>query len=137
MSPTVRRIVAVITALITAVSLVMLFDWVSHLAFPYPAGIDYTNRESIEGALRDGLIPVGGLVIVAVGWVVAAAVGATVALKVSREGNRGATMFFTALFTAATVTNLVMLPHPVWLWFVGAVAVPLTAILAGRDRSAG
>lgn len=136
MSPVVRRIVAVLAALFGAIVFVMLGDWLSGKLFPTP-GIDPNDMEQVEGALRAGLIPLKALIVLAGGWVIGAFVGGTVALKVGREGGRGATMIFAALFTVATVANLVLIPHPAWMWFVGVVAVPLAAIVAGRDRSAG
>ena len=136
MSPVVRRIVAVLVAFLAAAVFVMLGDWLSHKFFPTP-GIDSTDMVQVEGATRAGLIPLKALIVMAAGWVVGAFVGGTVALKIGREGGRGATMIFAALFTIATIANLVMIPHPAWMWFVGVVAVPLAAIVAGRDRSAG
>lgn len=136
MSPVVRRIVAVLAAFFGAAIFVMLGDWLAHKFFPTP-GIDPNDMAQVEGAMRGGLIPLKALIVMAAGWVIGAFVGGTVALKVGREGGRGATMIFAVLFTIGTIANLVMIPHPAWMWFVGVVAVPLAAIVAGRDRSAG
>ena len=135
MSPVVRRIVAVFAALASAAVIVFLFEAAGGKFFPI-AGVDPTDREQLEGAAAAGRIPAGAFMMVAAGWIVGAFVGATVALKLGREGGRGATMIFAALFTLACASNLVLIPHPVWMWFVGVVAVPMVAVVAGRDRSA-
>jgi hypothetical protein len=136
MSPLVRRVVAVLAAFASAAVIVMLFEGAGGRFFP-AEGVDPTDREQLEAAVRAGAIPLGAYLMVAGGWIVGAFVGATVALKLGREGGRGATMIFAGLFTLACAANLVMMPHPAWMWFVGIVAVPLVAVAAGRDRSAG
>ena len=135
MSPLVRRIVAVIAAFVSASAIVMLLEWCAARWFPI-AGVDPAQREQLEAAMRDGRVPFGAMALVATGWIVAALVGATVALKVGREGGRGATVIFAVLFTLACVANLLMLPHPIWMWVVGVAVVPGVAMVAGRDRSA-
>jgi hypothetical protein len=131
----VRRVVAVIAALVAASAVVFLFEFLGSKFFP-ASGIDTTDRAQIEDAVRTGLIPMGALVMVAAGWVVGAVVGATVALRIGRQGGGGPTMIFAALFTLVCAMNLLAFPHPAWMWFVGIVMVPLAAVLAGRDRSA-
>ncbi len=135
MSPVVRRIVAVFAALASAAAIVFLFEAAGTRLFPV-TGVDPTDGAQLERAVAAGRVPAGAYMMVAAGWIVGAFVGATVALKLGREGGRGATMIFAGLFALACASNLVMLPHPVWMWFVGVVAVPMVAIVAGRDRSA-
>lgn len=135
MSPMVRRVVAVITALVAASAVVMVFEFLGSKLFP-ATGVDTTDRAQIENAMRTGLIPIGAMLMVAAGWVVAAVVGATAALRIGREGGRWPTRIFAALFTLVCAMNLLAFPHPAWMWFVGIVMVPAAAVLAGRDRSA-
>lgn len=135
MSPMVRRVVAVIAALIAASAVVLLFELIGGKFFPAD-GVDMSDRAQIEDAVRAGTIPMGAMVMVAAGWIVGAVVGATVALRIGREGGRGPTMIFAALFTLVCAMNLIAFPHPAWMWFAGIVMVPLAAVLAGRDRSA-
>lgn len=135
MSPMVRRVVAVIAALAAASVVVMMFEYLGSKFFPV-VGVDLTDRAEIENAVRTGLVPMGAMVMVAAGWIVAAVVGATAALRIGREGGGGPTMIFAALFTLVCGMNLLSFPHPAWMWFAGIVMVPLAAVLAGRDRSA-
>ncbi|MEO5825203.1 MAG: hypothetical protein ABIR59_04895 [Gemmatimonadales bacterium] len=135
MSPMVRRVVAVVAALAAASAVVFVFEYLGSRFFP-AVGVDLTDRAQIEDAVRTGSIPMGAMVMVAAGWVVAAVVGATVALRIGRVGGGGPTMIFAGLFTLVCAMNLIAFPHPAWMWFVGVVMVPSAAVLAGRDRSA-
>ncbi len=135
MSPMVRRVIAVVAALVAASLVVFLFEYLGSRFFP-AVGVDMTDRAQIEQAVRTGMIPTGAMVMVAAGWIVGAVVGATVALRIGRVGGGVPTMIFAALFTVICAMNLLAFPHPSWMWFAGLVMVPAAAVLAGRDRSA-
>ncbi|MGI9222106.1 MAG: hypothetical protein ACR2QS_13840 [Woeseiaceae bacterium] len=118
-----RNILAGIIGIAIAVAIVFLADKLSHMMYPLPNGLDTSDME----ALRDHIatLPIGALLSVMAGWVVAAFVGAVVA---GRIGDAKAWIHPTVVggfvFTATTA-NLIAIPHPHWF-----TAVSLTAILA-------
>lgn len=125
-----RDILAGVTGIIIAVAIVFLADQLSHSLYPMPAGLDTSNIE----ALRDYIetLPIGALLMVMGGWVVATFVGAIVADKI---GTAKAWVYPTLVggfvFSASTA-NLIAIPHPHWFTAVALVAILLSAWLAWR-----
>ena len=96
-----------------------------------PAGLDVTNIDQVKAALERGEFPFLSLALVLSGWLLAAYTGGRIAHRVGRS--RGAALAFTIVFTAYTIHYLTLLPHPVWMWIGGALAVPLVALGASGE----
>ncbi len=132
MSPALRRILAVVVALVVAMGIVMLIEAFAAQLHPLPPGVDPTDPASLGRALEAGQVPLASLGLVLAGWFLAAYAGGIIALRVGRSGT--ATWIFAAAFTITVFFNLQALPHPTWMWIGGLFGCPLFA-LGGGNRS--
>ncbi len=117
-----------IAGIAAAFAVIMAIELASRQIWPWPTGLDFTNRETAAAAMAQ--VPLGSLVSVAVAWTVGAFAGAWVAATVARKAWPG--LVAGCLVIVGAVANLVTLPHPLWFWPVALVVVPLAAILGAR-----
>lgn len=132
MTATLRRILAVVAALLVAGGIVMLIESFSAQLHPLPPGVDPTDPASLGRALEAGQVPFAALALVLSGWLLAAYVGGTIAWRYGRSGS--AAVIFAAIFTVGVFTNLQSFPHPLWMWIGGLGGCPLFA-LGGANRT--
>lgn len=129
----VRKIVAAMAGIATAVGTVMLMEWISHRLYPPPAGLDTRD----PGALAEHMAnaPAAALVFVAVGYIIATFDGILVAVLISRDKPGIYAGLIGLLMLVATVSTLLMIPHPAWfqvLAVAGIVAAAFAGMACGR-----
>ena len=130
MSPPVRRVIAVVVACGGAIGIVRLLEQLAHQV-TMPAGLDPTNIDQVKLALERGEFPFASLALVLSGWLLAAYTGSRIATRIGRA--RIASLAFTVIFTAFIVRELMLLPHPAWMWIGGALGTPLIALGAAGE----
>lgn len=128
-----RTSLGTLAGLITAFALVAALESAGHLVFPPPEGLDPSDPEAVAAAMAS--MPVGALVMVVVAWIVAAFVGPLVGGLIARDRPWIAVGVVGTLLFAATVANLAMLPHPVWMAVTGLLGIALGTATAGRIAS--
>lgn len=74
----------------------------------------------------------GALVSVVTAWAIAALAGGWVATRTATRAKLSHAIIFGTLFLAATITILLHLPHPLWMWVTGIVVILPAAYLGGR-----
>lgn len=124
-----RDVIAAIVGIAVAVLTVMLFDWISHSVYPLPAELDLNDTAAMSAHIASA--PLGALLFVLAGFVVATFDGTFIACWIG-----GAKPFIYALVVGvlmlvATVSNLIMIPHPLWF----SVAAVLGIIIAAWSAS--
>lgn len=133
-----RDVTAAVIGVLVSMLTVMLFDWVSHLAFPPPAAVDPTDTESMIAYMKQA--PVAGLSIVLAGYLAAAFGGTLVASLIGRSNTVYFAMIVGVLLLVGTITNLIMIPHPTW-FVVSSIAgiivfASAAAFVGARVRAA-
>jgi hypothetical protein len=116
----VRSIVAILVGLFVAVITLSLFEYVSAMVFPLPPGIDPTDAEALRSVV--GQIPFPAYLIILLGWSVAAFVGAWLAGRMAGRASLLHGLIEAVLLLTAGVTNLFMIPHPIWVTILGLAA---------------
>ena len=130
MSPLVRRVLAVVVAVVVAGGIVMLVEAFAAQLHPLPPGVDPRDRAALERALEAGQVPFAALALVLSGWLLAAYTGGLVAWRIGRWGP--ASWIFAGIFTVAVFSNLQAFPHPTWMWIGGLGGCPLFALGGGH-----
>jgi uncharacterized membrane protein YdcZ (DUF606 family) len=130
MSPVVRRFVGIAIGCAAAIGIVRLLEQLANQV-TMPAGLDQTNIKQVETALERGEIPFASLALVLCGWLLAAYAGSRIAGRIGRA--RFSSLAFTVLFTVVIVHDLLVLPHPTWMWIGGVLGVPLVALGAAGE----
>jgi len=116
-----RDILAGFAGVVIAVVIVFLADELSHMLYPFPAGLDPGDSD----ALRDYIaaLPAGAYLLVMGGWVLGTFVGAVAA---DRIGTAKAWIYPSVvgiLMFAATASTLIAIPHPLWFSIVSLLAI--------------
>jgi len=130
MSGTSRAILGLVVGCGVAVGIVRALEQLANQV-TMPNGLDPTNLDQVKSALERGEFPFASLVLVLSGWLLAAYVGSRIAATVGRA--RLSVLAFTVLFTTLTIHDLIVLPHPTWMWIGGALGVPLVALGAAGE----
>lgn len=123
-----RDLTAAIIGVLVAMLTVMLFNWVSHLAFPPHVAVDPTDTESMIAYMQEA--PFAALAIIVGGYLVAAFDGTLIAALIGRSKTVYFAMVVGALLLAGTITNLVMIPHPTWFVILSIAGIIIFAAAA-------
>ena len=130
MTPTVRRILAVIAGLAVAFLVIVFVEVILHVMYPLPEGADPHDAASMKAAMAS--LPVGALAGVVIGWVLGSLVGSFTAAKIARSGGLLPGLGVGIILLAASVLNMVALPHPVWVWGCALLLIPAASVLGTR-----
>ena len=120
-----RKILSVIAGLVTGFILIMLVETISHKIYP-PPKVDFSNSEILKKLMHEA--PVGALLLIVAAWAVGSFGGGMVATLVSKELKPVYALIVGALLTLAGLGNLLMLPHPAWMWVGLTVFIPFAFI---------
>ncbi len=132
MTPFLRRLVAVIGALVVAIVIVYAVERVAAGLNPLPPGADISDPRVLKQALEAGEVPFLALLLILAGWYLAAYFGGSMAWRWSRLSS--GVWLFALIFTGVIFRELALFPHPTWMWIGGLGGVPLFA-LGGGNRS--
>ena len=123
-----RSVIGAIIGLAIAIATVWFMQWISHTVFPPPADLDVTSTEAMAAYLADA--PIGGLILVLVGYIIATFDGAFVACLIARTKPVALGLAIGIIMLALTATNLIMIPHPAWFSVSAVFGIILAAWLA-------
>lgn len=129
-NPILKRVLAVIAGVVVAVLLVSLSDALVARLYPLPAGTEISDVEGLPVVIE--AMPIGAMLMLVTGWALAAGIGAFVAVRLSEGRPAGVGLIVAGVILLATVANLVMLPHPVWMWPAALLLVPLFGWVGAR-----
>jgi hypothetical protein len=128
MGQIVRSVLGVLAGILLGMVLMMGIEFVGHLLYPLPPGVDASDFEALKALLPT--LPVGALLLVLLGWTVAPLAGGFAAAWVARRAPVAHALVVGLFFLAGGIAMLVMMPHPLW-FAVAGVAVFLPAAYAG------
>jgi hypothetical protein len=132
MWPVIRNLLAVIVGFIAASAVMMIVETINgHVLFPELARMagGATDRDQIRAIMANA--PVGALVVVIVGWVLASVAGGFLTTLISRKA-RAPALALGILLTLAGIANNLMLPPPLWFWFATLVVFFPATYLGAR-----
>jgi hypothetical protein len=108
--------------LATAMLLIMTIEAIGNQLYPPPAGYDMAAGSAAS-------LPFGNLIFPVIGWLLGTLMGAWIAVRLS--GHDWAAWAVGGFVLAASMLNLLLITHPLWV-IVAAVAAPLTGAWIGR-----
>ena len=129
----IRNIGAALAGVVTAFVLVMLIEKVGLLIYPPPADLDFSDPEAIKPYIAT--LPFFALLFPMIAWVVATFTGSLVASKIGTANPLLFAGIVGGLIFAATIANLIMIPHPMWFSIVSLLAIAASAWIAARVAS--
>lgn len=128
-----RNILAVVSGVVAGFVLILIVEGIGHLLYPPPEGLDYGDMEAVRAMTAN--LPAGALLMVAVAWAVGAFGGGWLAARIAKRSGTVHALIVGAVIELGAIANLLMLPHPVWFWVVGIVAILPAAYAGSRMAS--
>ncbi len=127
-----RRIAGTAAGLASGWLVVFLNEQITAILFPFPAGTDTHNAESMKSALA--VMPATVFAFVLFGWVLATFIGVAVARRVGQSRTSG--WIAGAILLAGTVITMATLRHPPWVWVSVLILLPLATYAGNRTPPA-
>lgn len=125
-----RKVSAVLLGVLVAFATVMVVEWLGHQVYPVPPDVDFNNPQQTEQYVAN--LPLGAFVSILLGWLLGTVAGGLTACYVAREKPVVFASIIGAIMLAATITNLVLIPHPTWFSIAGIIVIGLGTLLASR-----
>ena len=127
-----RTILGILAGLVVAWLAMTICEFASLFLHRPPAGLDLRDPQAL--AAHIAAAPLSAMLVVVIGWALAAFVGGWVAARITRH-RLVAALVIGVLVLAGVIANNAMIPHPLWMTVVGiALPLPLTW-LAARTAS--
>jgi hypothetical protein len=126
----VQNVVAAVLGAISGGVAIMLVQRINVSLYPAPEGFNWADKQAVAEFFKT--LPPAAFLVVLFGYLVGVTVGAWVAGKLSANAAHRQALLVTILFFAASVMNLLSLPHPIWFWVANLVIVPVAGSLALR-----
>ncbi len=117
----IRSIVSILIALFTAVIIIFLVEYLSHKLYPMPENLDYNDYDALGSWIKS--LPLSAMIIVILGWFVGSFTGAYIVSYIDEFSAIRSTAVVGTLLLVSTIINLVQVPHPNWMSFVGVVSI--------------
>ena len=122
-----RNILAGVAGVVIAMLLVWLVEKIGHAVYPPPADLDFSDAEAMRAYLAT--LPLGALLFVAAAWFIGTLAGTCAACARGTAKPMKFAFVIGGLMLAATITNLAMIPHPMWFSVLGIAGVLVGAWL--------
>ena len=107
-----RVILGAVAGLAVAVLTVVLFNWISHTVYPPPPDIDISDTTAVAEMMAAA--PFAALLIIVIGYVVATFDGVFLAAWIAGSKPYIYALLVGVLMLVAVVSNLILIPHPLW-----------------------
>jgi predicted MFS family arabinose efflux permease len=125
-----RAIIAVIAGVIAAFIAILLVEELGALIVPAGQSPPLTDAAAMAAYLAT--LPMSAYAFVLAAYAVGSAVGGTVAARMVGRRDSRTVWVVGALVLAATVANLVMIPHPFWFSIASVAAILIGIAIAAR-----
>ena len=130
MPSALRNTLALLVGMAAGFTVVFVIESIGHQVYPPPADLDFSDPAAIREFVRT--LPLGAFLFVLAAWVAGAFGGAWVAAAMANTRRMTFAGIVGALVLAASVANLLMIPHPLWFSVAALIAVPAAAVAGGR-----
>ncbi len=124
-----RNILALLAGIVAGGVAIALIQALNARLFPPPAGLDF--RDQAAAAKYMGTLPVGAFLMVLLSYLIGFTLAVFLAIRLSLSSPERQGLLATMFFGAASVMNLMSLPHPMWFWIANLVVLMVAAWLGG------
>ena len=125
-----RKLFGGLAGIIAAFAVITLVQMIGHQVIPPPSGMNPADPDSIREAMAS--LPIGAFLFVLLSYFLGAFTGSFVATWLGGVRVRSSATVVGGLVFAATVANLVMIPHPIWFSVVALAGIPVAAFFGAR-----
>lgn len=124
-----RTFFAAVLGIVVSFIIVFLVEMIGMNLFPIKMKVDPKNIQALRSMINN--IPLPALITVIIGHGLGMFLGAFAAFKIQPKSMTPMLMIF-LLMLIATISNLAMIPHPMWFMITDVSIVVLAALIAWR-----
>ncbi len=122
-----RKIWAVVLAIVAAFVTFTIVEMIGQIVYRAPADFNPEDIEAVKAFIQN--LPVGALLIVALGWVAGSFLAGFVEKTVSKTSGLMLPLIVGITLTIAAIVNFATLPHPTWFVILGLlIFIPVTLL---------
>lgn len=126
----IRDAAAVIAGVVTAFVLIMLIEKLGHLIYPPPADLDWSDPAAVRPYIAT--LPLYALLFPMLAWMIGTFIGSLLACFIGTARPLTLAGIVGGLVLAATIANLIVIPHPLWFSILSVLGIAASAWLAMR-----
>lgn len=123
-----RDVIGAVVGIAVAMITVLLLEKAGHYVYPAPADLDVRNTEAMMDYVAS--LPIGALLFVLIAYVIGTFDGVFVGAWIGRTKPVVFALVVGVLMLVATITNLIMIPHPLWFSVSAVAGIIVAAWLA-------
>ena len=124
----IRALLAVAAGIAVAFGGITVLQSIGHQIYPPPEGIDPADREAFAEVVRQ--MPVPALLLVVAAYAVGTFFGAWLAARIA--GRPFPALLVGGVMMLAGISNLALVPHPLWFMVLSVLVFVPSAWLASR-----
>lgn len=124
----IRALLAVAAGIAVAFAGITVLQSIGHQIYPPPEGIDPADREAFAEIVRQ--MPVPALLMVLLAYAVGTFFGAWLAARIA--GRPFPALLVGGVMMLAGISNLALVPHPLWFMVLSVLVFVPSAWLASR-----
>lgn len=121
----IRNIIAGIAGLVIAMALIALIESLGHMAYPPPENLDFSDPDVMLPYIAT--LPIGALLFVMFAWFIGTFAGTLIACHIGNAKPVIYAVVIGGLILAATVANLIVIPHPLWFSIISLIGIAASA----------
>lgn len=125
-----RLVLAILGGVLVAGLVVYLVEAAGQLMYPPPAGLDMRDRDAMSAYVSQ--LPSGAFAIVLTAWILGALAGSWVAVRIAARPAVWPGLVIGGLLLLGVASNVMTVPHPVWMVVAAIVAIPAAAYAGAR-----
>jgi hypothetical protein len=126
----IRNAIGVIAGVITAFALIWLIEKLGHAIYPPPVDLDFSDPAAVRPYIAT--LPLYALLFPMLAWMIGTFIGSLLACFIGTARPLALAGIVGGLVLAATVANLIVIPHPLWFSVLSILAIVASAWLAMR-----
>jgi len=124
----IRNAAAFVVGIVTAFGAIWLIEKLGHTIYPPPADLDFSDPEAIRPYIAT--LPIFALLFPMFAWFIGTFAGSLVACYVGEARPILFTGVVGGLVLAATIANLIVIPHPLWFSIISVLGIVVSAWFA-------
>ncbi len=129
----IKKIAAAAIGIIVAGGIVFAVESLGHTVYPLPPDLDMSDPVQFGNYVES--LPMGAFLFVAGAWVLGTLGGGLLACFIAGEKPRVYAAIVGVFVVAATISNLIMIPHPLWFSISSLIAIAAMTYVTGSIAS--
>jgi hypothetical protein len=122
-----RNFTAVLTGVMASILVILAGDAITHSLYR-PSRIGDTNTS--DPYVTN--VPFYAMLIMLLIWISASFIGGLISARLNRAAWRRSAALTGTILLVVSVVNMVLIPHPLWMWAVSVILLIPAAVTGGR-----